>query len=107
MIFKYDELKECVKEDFERFHNMGFNEKQIFPAVLNEYEYGENFCHIENICIHIFLILNYLEKNLDFDLIVEKLKRIVNEVSEKEVKSELESEYIKFKKDLNGILNEK
>jgi len=31
----------------------------------------------------------------------------VNEVSEKEVKSELESEYIKFKKDLNGILNEK
>lgn len=43
MIFEYEELKESVKEDFERFYKMGFNEKQIFPAVLNEYRYGEDF----------------------------------------------------------------
>lgn len=29
MIFKYEELKECVEEDFERFYKQGFNEKQI------------------------------------------------------------------------------
>ena len=43
MIFKYEELKECVGEDFVRFYKMGFNEEQIFPAVLNEYEHGEEF----------------------------------------------------------------
>lgn len=33
MVFEYEELKECVEEDFERFYKMGFNEEQIFPAV--------------------------------------------------------------------------
>lgn len=61
MIFEYDELKECVTKDFERFYDMGFDEKQIFPAVLNEYEHGEDYCQLENICVHIFLALNYLE----------------------------------------------
>ena len=43
MIFGYEEIKECVTEDFIRFFKMNFNEKQIFPAVLNEYEHGEDF----------------------------------------------------------------
>lgn len=25
---------------------MGFNEKQIFPAILNEYEHGEEYCQL-------------------------------------------------------------
>lgn len=54
MIFEYEELKEYVEEDFERLYKMGFNENQIFPAVLNEYEYGEDFGFVENICIHVF-----------------------------------------------------
>ena len=62
MIFEYEELKECVKEDFERFYEMGFNEKQILPAVLNEYEHGEDFCLVEDICIHVLLGLKYSEK---------------------------------------------
>ena len=41
MIFQYEELKKCVEEDFERFYKMGFNENQIFPAVLDEYEHGK------------------------------------------------------------------
>lgn len=36
MIFEYSELKQYVEEDFNRFYEMGFSEKQIFPAVLNE-----------------------------------------------------------------------
>lgn len=59
MIFEYDELKESVTEDFDRFYQMGFSETQILPAVLNEYQHGEDFCPAEHICIHIFLALNY------------------------------------------------
>ena len=39
MIFGYDELKKYVNEDFEGFYKMGFDEEQILPAVLNEYEH--------------------------------------------------------------------
>lgn len=45
MIFEYDELKEYVGEDFERFNKTGFDEDQIFPAVLNEYEKPESQSH--------------------------------------------------------------
>ena len=74
MIFGYDELKESVTEDFERFYEMGFNEKQIFPAILNEYEHGKDFCYLENVCIHIFIALNYAEKGMDYDEILRKLE---------------------------------
>lgn len=56
MIFEYEELKECVEKDFERFYKMGFNENQIFPAVFNEYEHGEDFSFVENVCIHVFWV---------------------------------------------------
>lgn len=105
MIFEYDELKECVEEDFERFYKMGFNEKQIFPAVLNEYEHGEDFCQIENICIHIFLALNYAEKELNSNKIVEKVKQLMTEEVENEVKIELGDEYTKYIADLNIIMD--
>ena len=57
MIFEYEELKECVEEDFERFYKMDFDENQILSAVLNEYEHGEDFGLVENVCIDLFLIL--------------------------------------------------
>ncbi|MDE7434979.1 MAG: hypothetical protein K2N01_04030, partial [Lachnospiraceae bacterium] len=101
MIFEYDELKECVDEDFKRFYKMGFNEKQIFPAVLNEYEHGEDFCQVENICIHIFLALDYAKKNLNDKEIVEKLNQLLIEEVENEVKGELGNEYIKYITDLD------
>ena len=44
MIFEYDELKEYVKEDFEDFYKMGFDKKQIFHAVLDEYKHRGDFC---------------------------------------------------------------
>lgn len=107
MIFKYEELKECVKEDFERFYEMGFNEKQIFPAVLNEYEHGEDFCLVENICIHVLLGLNYSEKKINYTEIIEKLDRLINEEVENEVKNELGNEYAKFIADLNSVRSNK
>ena len=73
MIFEYDELKECVTEDFERFYDMGFNAKQIFPAILKEYEHGEDYCQLENICVHIFIALNYLERGIKFDELTAEL----------------------------------
>ena len=107
MIFEYEELKECVEEDFERFYKMGFNENQIFPAVLNEYEHGENFGFAENICIHVFLILFYTEKNLNYEQIVDRLNQLMSEVEESEIKVELGNGYSKFITDLSIDRNNK
>ena len=103
MIFEYDELKECVTKDFERFYDMGFDEKQIFPAVLNEYEHGEDYCQLENICVHIFLALNYLERGIKFEDIVEKLDALMANETEEAIKDELGNQYTKFVADILKI----
>lgn len=103
MIFEYDELKECVTEDFERFYDMGFNEKQIFPAILNEYEHGEDYCQLENICVHIFAALNYLEKGMKFDDIVERLDTLIKNEMKEDIKKELGNQYTKFVADILRI----
>lgn len=105
MIFEYEELKECVEEDFKRFYKMGFNDNQIFPAVLNEYEHGEDFGLVENICIHIFLILLYIEKNLNCNQIIDKLNQLLNEEVKSELMVELGNEYLKFITDLSMARN--
>ncbi len=79
MIFKCDELREAVQEDFERFLQMGFDESQILPAVLCEYEHGEGFCREENLLIHIFLAQNYERRGLAAHGIVEKLRQMLAE----------------------------
>lgn len=105
MIFEYEELKECVEEDFERFYKMEFNGKQIFPAVLNEYEHGEDFCLVENICVHIFLVLLYKKKNLNCNEIIEKLNQLMDWKVENKIKVELGNEYSKFITDLDNARN--
>ncbi len=105
MIFEYEELKECVEEDFERFYKMGFNENQICPAVLNEYEHGEDFCFVENVCIHVFLILLYTEKNMNCNQIIDRLNQLMNDEEENELKVELGNEYSKFITDLSIVRN--
>lgn len=103
MIFEYEELKECVEEDFERFYNMGFNENQIFPAVLNEYEHGEDFSFVENVCIHVFLSLAYAEKKMNCNQIVDRLNQLMSEGEKNELKVKLGNEYTKFITDLSII----
>lgn len=107
MIFEYEELKECVEQDFERFFRMGFNENQIFPAVLDEYEHGEDFCLVENICIHVLLALHYSKNNLSYEIINEKIIQLLDKEVENEVKVELGNEYIKFITDLNNVRSDK
>lgn len=107
MIFEYEELKEYIKEDFEQFYKMGFYEKQIFPAVLNEYRYGEDFGLVENICIHVFLVLIYAKKNWDCHEIIEELNQLMNGKVENEIKVELGTEYMKFITDFNNARNNK
>lgn len=104
MIFEYDELKEYVTEDFERFYKMGFNENQILPAVMNEYKHGEDFCEVEEICIHIFLALNYAEKKWNYDEIIKNLEILLNGKVEDEVKVYLGKEYTKFSTDFNYLI---
>lgn len=104
MVFTYEELKEYVREDFERFYALGFHEDQIFPAVLDEYKYGKDFCPTEDICIHIFLALNYLRRGLNTDIAVEHLRRLLTEESERLVKSDLGDEYPSYITDLKEII---
>ena len=80
MIFEYEELKECVEEDF------GL---------------------VENICIHVFLIFFYTEKNLNCNQIIDKLNQLMNEEVEREIMAELGNEYSKFITDLNMARNNK
>ena len=104
MIFGYEELKEYVKEDFEQFYEWGFNEDEILSAVLEEYEHGEGFCQVENICIHISLVLNYAEKAFNYRKIIERLKQLMAEIGENEMTSALGNEYEKYTADLDRIL---
>lgn len=103
MLFGYEELKEYVKEDFERFYEMGFNEKQILSAVLNEYEHGEDFCLVEDICIHVLLGLKYSEKRRNNSKIIEEINQLIHKETENEIKTELGDEYPKFITDLNRV----
>ena len=105
MLFRYDELKECVEDDFNRFYEMGFSGNQIFPAVLNEYEHGEDFNQVENVCIHIFLISNYMGKNLDYSEILEKVNLLITGELKKEIEVCLGNDYSKFVSDLGAINN--
>ena len=77
MIFDYNELKENVEEDFNRFFRVDFDDKQIYSAVLNEYKYGDDFSFAENICIHFDLALIYKSKNLKDDFIMEDLNNLI------------------------------
>ena len=97
-------MKECVEEDFERCDKMGFNENQIFPAVLNEYEYGEDFSFVEKVCIHVFLSLAYAEK-MNCNQIIDRLNQLMNEEEKNELKVELGNEYSKFLTDLSIVRN--
>lgn len=105
MVFAYEELKEYVGEDFERFYALGFLEDQILPAVLDAYKYGKDFCSTENICIHIFLALNYLRRGLNADIAVEHLRRLLTEEPERLVKSDLGDEYQNYITDLKEIFS--
>lgn len=100
MIFEYAELKDCVREDFERFYKMGFNENQIFLAVLNEYEHGEDFGFVENVCVHLFLLLAYKEKKMSCNQIIERLNQLMKGDGKNKLKAELGNEYSKFVADL-------
>lgn len=87
MLFSYNELKESVREDFDRFCNLGFEEAQIVPAVLDEYRHGEDFSPVENLCIHLFLALHYQEKGFALSEIIQRIKRLMT----KELFNELQS----------------
>lgn len=103
MIFGYAELKQYVKEDFLRFYEWGFNEQEIVPAILNEYEHGKDFCQVEYICILIFTALNYTEKGMDNDKIIEKLEFIMKDGIGDKYKDELGDDYTEFLKDLDFL----
>ena len=104
MIFKYDELKEYVSEDFKRFQKMNYNEKQIYPAILEEYKHGEDFSEAENICIHVILAMVYAAQRWDYSIIISKLKLLWKDETENQLEKELGDEYIRFYADFERVM---
>ena len=102
MLFDYSELKEYVTEDFERFVQMGFTEEQIIPAVLNEYEHGEDYSLTEKVCIHVILGRLFTENGYDGSQVVNKIGAILNPETTEDVKASLGDEYKDFLSDLNS-----
>lgn len=103
MLFPYRELKEAVQEDFERFYQMGFDENQILPAVLSEYQHGEGFCRAEKICIHLFLAGSYQEKGFAVHRLAEKINALIAEGPCREIQAALGNEYGEYAVDLEAV----
>lgn len=100
MIFRYDELKRYVREDFERFCKMGFSGEQILSAVLDEYRYGEQFSLTENVCIHLLAALDCGEKGMELRGTAKELRAVLKDASIREVLSALGEEGAEFLEDL-------
>lgn len=71
----------------------------------NEDEHGEGFCKLENIYIHIFVALNYAQKEMKYDEIVKKIKILMDKKMKEEIKENLGDEYHKFIADIAIIKN--
>lgn len=104
MIFEYEELKEYVLEDFKRFQEMNFNEKQIYPAVLEEYKHGEDFSEAENICIHVILAMVYAAHGWGYGIIISKLKLLWKDETKNQLEKDLGDEYIRFYADFERVM---
>jgi len=101
MIFKYDELKEYIGEDFVTFHDeMKFTIEQTIPAILNEYENAADFSLLEECSIYVFISLILIEQNLNTDTLREKIIKLLNEENMKVYKEQLGDEYSKFVEDV-------
>ena len=103
MLFSYNELKESVREDFDRFCNLGFEEAQIVPAVLDEYRHGENFSPAENLCIHLFLALHYQEKGFALSKIIQSINRLMTQELFNELQGASGTDGICFAADLSRL----
>ena len=105
MRFLYSELKEYIYEDYEVFIRMGFkNDDHLINATLYEYQFGEDFCIVEKICIYVFLALIFKENNRDYSKIIELIQQELISISEKEIRHELKGEYILYEEDVNEII---
>lgn len=104
MIYRYDELKQYIQEDFDVFYNqMKFNEKQIYPAILDEYIHGRDPSGVKNVCIHIFVIINYINNNMGIENIYVELKRKLGRIDLEVLQQELDEEYESFLVDIEFI----
>ena len=65
-------------------------------SILNEYEHGEDFDQVENVCIHIFLISNYMENDLDYSEILKKVNLLITDELKKEIEVGLGNDYYFF-----------
>ena len=107
MIFKYDELKGYIRADFNRFVDMGFDYKHIFPAVLDEYTNGKEFCRTEEVCICIFVCCLYREFAMNVKYVQHKLTSLLQKADMQAIKRELGDEYECFVNDVNHAVDSK
>ena len=107
MVYIFNELQECVKDDFDSFYNdVDFKDHQyIIPALLNEYERAEGYNMTDETCVYLYLLENYINNGLDSM----ELKSIVKEKAKQNIdfiKKDLgEEDFKKFQQDYFKIVD--
>lgn len=100
MTYIFNELQECIKDNFNYFYNSeDFNNQYIIPALLNEYERAEGYNMTDETCVYLYLLENYINNGLDST----ELKSIVKEKAKQNIdfiKKDLgEEDFKKFQQD--------
>ncbi len=67
---------------------------------MDEYKHASDFHCVENICIHIFLALEYEKNNLNNEKIVNEIPILINNSVLIEAKNVLKEDFHKFMEDI-------
>lgn len=104
MIFGYEELKEYVNEDFNRFFNRRkFTSSQVIPAILDEYEDAKDYSETEECVIYVDIALNFIMENISLGELAEKLNLLFSEENLQNYKNDIKNDFILMENDINFI----
>ena len=81
-----------------------FNEKQIFLATLDEYNFHKKSKDVEHICIYLDIALIYKDNDMDNHEIIAKLKNLLTKEMQEKICRELGDEYENFCCVLNSLM---
>jgi len=104
MVFGYDELKECVKEDFCRFrYEIKYSVEHSILATLNEYEHAEDFTETEGSIIYFSIALLLISEGIGIESIKEKLIELIESEKLNTYRKELKEEFSLLEEDLRKL----
>ena len=104
MIFTYQEIKNDIQSEFNRFLNrLGYSITDTFYATMGESENRDDFTLAEECCMYICLTLLLKENNEKLDFFRKRLSELISDKNIKTYQSELKEEYSIFLNDVNKV----